>query len=167
MNIMTTYCRSKGEDGSVLVLALILLVLLTMLGIAATMTTEIETRIAGNENAYKNNLYRAEGAAMTGVQMLEDVTDTSILKELSLDWLHSTLPDSKINRDINWNPANNNSNQALNPENRYLAVYRGIAKGSSLDIGRSPTALHQFSINGRSVEGDGEAIVDVGFKKRY
>ena len=164
---MTTYSRSKGEDGSVLVLALILLVLLTMLGIAATMTTEIETRIAGNENAYKKNLYRAEGAAMTGVQMLEDVTDASSLKNLTPVWLHSTLPGSDINSDINWNPTNNNSIQALDATHRYLAVYQGIAPGGSLDIGGSPTSLHQFTVYGRSGRDSGASIVEVGFKKRF
>ena len=61
--------RLIHEDrGTILPIALVLLLLLTMIGIAATMTSEVEIRIAGNELSYKQNLYYAEGSAMTGVQ---------------------------------------------------------------------------------------------------
>jgi hypothetical protein len=67
---MMKYGRSKREGGTILPIALVLLLLLTMIGIAATMTSEVEIRIAGNEVAYKENFYYAEGSAMAGVQIL-------------------------------------------------------------------------------------------------
>ena len=51
----------KNEDGSVLVLALIMLVLLTLIGISATTTSMLETRISGNERVYKQNRARTGG----------------------------------------------------------------------------------------------------------
>jgi Tfp pilus assembly protein PilX len=53
----------KNEKGSVTVLAVILLMLLTLLGMAATTTSSIEVQIAGNELRYKQAFYAAESAA--------------------------------------------------------------------------------------------------------
>jgi len=52
----------EKEKGSVTVLALVLLMLLTLLGTAAMSTSTIETRIAGNELRYKQAFYAAESA---------------------------------------------------------------------------------------------------------
>lgn len=50
----------RNEEGSVIVLALVLLVLLTILGISATQTSTIEVQIASNERHAVQNLYQAE-----------------------------------------------------------------------------------------------------------
>lgn len=50
------------EDGSILVVTLVMLVLLTIVGIAATDTATIETRIAGNIKTQKIAFYAAESA---------------------------------------------------------------------------------------------------------
>ena len=160
----------EGDRGSILPIALVLLLLLSMIGIAATMTSEIEIRIAGNELAYKQNLYFAEGSAMVGIQVLEDETDTSLLKGLSFDWLHGSLPNTNIASDTNWNPDNNNANPILEGGvgyTGYLAVYQGIAPGGSLDVGGTTSTLHNYTIYGRSARKNGEAIIEVGYKKRF
>ena len=54
--------RWKNEVGSVLVVALVILVLLTIIGIAAMSTTNVELKISGNEKFYKLALYAAEAA---------------------------------------------------------------------------------------------------------
>jgi Tfp pilus assembly protein PilX len=160
--------RYKREEGTIMPIALVLLLLLTMIGIAATMTSEVEIRIAGNEVAYKENLYYAEGSAMAGVQVLENETVTTLLKDMSFDWLHSSLPDTNISSDTNWNP-NNAVTELVGGEGYtgYLAVYQGIDPGGSLDIGGATTNLHQYTIYGRSARKNGEAIIEVGYKKRF
>jgi hypothetical protein len=158
------------EEGAIVPIALVLLLLLTMIGIAATMTSEVEIRIAGNEITYKENLYYAEGSAMAGVQMLQNETDTTVLKDLSLPWLHSSLPDANITSDINWDLDNDNANQALTDGGGYtgyLAVYQGIDPGGSLDIGGTTTSLHNYTVYGRSARNNGEAIIELGYKKRF
>ena len=55
-----TYPIGKNEQGSVLVLAMVMLVVLTIIGIAATRTSTTELRIAGNERFYKEAFYRAD-----------------------------------------------------------------------------------------------------------
>jgi len=52
----------KNKKGSVMVLAVILLVLLTLLGIAVLTSSSIDTQIAGNELRHKLAFYAAESA---------------------------------------------------------------------------------------------------------
>ena len=55
--------RLKNEKGSVTILAVVLLILLTLLGMAAISTSSIETQIAGNEVRNQLAFYAAESAA--------------------------------------------------------------------------------------------------------
>jgi hypothetical protein len=57
----TTYLLTN-EKGSVVVLALIMLVLLTLLGMAVTRTSSIEVQIASNDNRATDCFYTAESA---------------------------------------------------------------------------------------------------------
>ena len=51
----------RNEKGSTLIVALMILVLLTLIGIAATNTSTTEIQIAGNDKAYKQAFYNADG----------------------------------------------------------------------------------------------------------
>ena len=52
----------RNEEGSVLVVSLLILMLLTIIGIAAMNTSNVELKISGNEKVYKMALYAAEAA---------------------------------------------------------------------------------------------------------
>ena len=52
----------KNEKGSIIVFAVVILIFLTMVGIAATTTSSIEVQIAGNEVRHKLAFYAAETA---------------------------------------------------------------------------------------------------------
>lgn len=52
----------KNEEGSVIVVALLILVALTVIGIAALNTSSIDIRIAGNEKFHKIAFYAAKAA---------------------------------------------------------------------------------------------------------
>jgi hypothetical protein len=52
----------NNEMGSVLVVALLMLVFLTIIGISVTTTTDIEIQIAGNERFHKTAFFAAEAA---------------------------------------------------------------------------------------------------------
>ena len=56
----------QSEDGFVLVTCLIMLVVLTLLGIASIMTSTIEIKIAGNDRLHKETFYQADGGTETG-----------------------------------------------------------------------------------------------------
>ena len=89
-----------NEDGSVLVVALLMMVFLSLLGLSSTTTSSIELQIAGNDRSYKQNLYRAEAAAMEAVQRLENETSEQVLVERTADWLHDS---DMMNVIGNWN----------------------------------------------------------------
>ena len=63
----------SNEKGSALVVALIILVLLTLIGISATTTTQIETQIAGNERTYVNQFYVADSAWKEGISWINQL----------------------------------------------------------------------------------------------
>lgn len=52
----------QNERGSVLIVSLLLLALLTVVGIAATRTAQVEQRLSGNEKHHKMAFYAAEAA---------------------------------------------------------------------------------------------------------
>jgi len=61
----------KNENGSLLVISLIILMLLTLIGIAITTTASLELQIAGNERLHKNSFYRADGGSEISYELLE------------------------------------------------------------------------------------------------
>jgi hypothetical protein len=63
--------RLKSEEGNVMIVAFILLVVLTLIGIFATRTAQIDLQTAYNEVPYKQNFYLAEGGVNREVAQLE------------------------------------------------------------------------------------------------
>jgi len=75
---MKELCVIKNESGSILVIALIMLVLLTILGISATTTSNIEMQIAGNERNYKRAFYVANaGIEHVRASLAKALTDNN------------------------------------------------------------------------------------------
>jgi hypothetical protein len=156
----------KKEDGSVLIVALIILVLLTLLGMFASRTSEVEIQIAGNDLKYKRNLYSAEAVAMECVQT---VKDADLLDPSSLTWLHAlgSVTRDDVLDDTFW--AGNSQQSAADSNARYMAVEEGIADETSLDMTKSK--VHTFAIYGRwhnnANQNEGRGIVNVGYKKAF
>jgi len=67
----------KNEKGFVLVIALVLLGLLSLLGVAVTNTSRIEVQIAANNRAYTQNFYLADSAAREGIAFLNETITSS------------------------------------------------------------------------------------------
>jgi hypothetical protein len=57
----TSIVKNQSEQGSITVIALMILVVLTLLGITISRTSTIDVQIAGNEIPFKQNFYVAEG----------------------------------------------------------------------------------------------------------
>ncbi|PIV99592.1 MAG: hypothetical protein COW41_07545, partial [Deltaproteobacteria bacterium CG17_big_fil_post_rev_8_21_14_2_50_51_6] len=73
----------QDRGGSVLVLGMLMLVLLSILGIAVVNTSTIEVQVASNERSYKENLYEAEAGAIEAAQSLQN----SDLANVAPGWL--------------------------------------------------------------------------------
>ena len=168
-----------NEDGSVLVVALIMLVLLTLIGISATTTSEIETKIAGNERTFKRNLYLAEAGSMHCVQDLEGVSDPKTNPPGYLHPKGTIVPgnyDTTIRSDAFWEstaPVNSQVSSAdVDGNTRFLASSQGLvagAKGSSLDMTKSK--VHGYNVYGRwhnaSIPAKGRLIIQIGYRKAF
>jgi hypothetical protein len=90
----TTACTKGHESGSVLVIALIMIVLLTIIGISASKTSEIEIMIAGNERVAKENFYLAEGAVRRAAMVMENED----LQNNPPDWVYEEIDPSDTSK---------------------------------------------------------------------
>ena len=105
----------KQEQGSVLILCILMLFLLTVLGISSTTTSDLELSIASNENYFHMAFFQADGGVEAGKEVIEKSvldrtwSDTSPLP-VTMDqvqiwdlnfWLTDELTDSDIPSDAN------------------------------------------------------------------
>lgn len=154
------------ERGSVVVIALVLLALLTIIGISASRTTEIEIMIAGNERIAKQNLYLAEGAAMRAVQVLDD---TELTLSPTIDMLKSIDDSPAIREDIYEDDTWDNEAVELQVYNdfdsqieaRALALSLGPPELTSL---AETTIPYDYEVYGRCWWRRGEGFVAVGYR---
>ena len=170
----------KNEEGSVIIMALIVLVALTMIGIVSTDNTVVELQIVRNETIYRQNFYRAESAVIEGAQVMEDSNLT-----VPIPWIQnlSTAPDME---DIsNWKdnadpptwlpagtpistPSSNMDDPRIPKRNntRYAAVF--IKKIGSKKM-TNPTSLYLYHIYGLSdsTSGQGRSMIRMGYNKRF
>jgi hypothetical protein len=159
-----------NEDGSIMVIALIILVLLTLLGISATTTSTIEVQIAGNDRICKQNFYLAEGAAMVALQTLEDAAvgdlrpATTTFSWLATSAVNMSDPATMLAYD-NLGPDNLGTLPGIDPNARYGVVSQGIAPGSSLDM-TAPSQLYEFAVYGL-YSGNGQSHIVVGYRRRF
>ena len=61
----------KNENGSVMVIALVMLVLITLMGLSVTRLSDVDVQIAKNEREYVQNFYVADSAWREAVQWLD------------------------------------------------------------------------------------------------
>lgn len=67
----TQYHMLNNETGSLMVITVVLLMLLTVMGLAITTTTSIELQIAANDRIHKTTFYAADGATDVASELLE------------------------------------------------------------------------------------------------
>lgn len=66
-----TFYFPKKDDGFILVVCMVMLVLLTLMGIVGTRTTTIELLVSGNEKVDQQGFYRADGDTEVGIELVE------------------------------------------------------------------------------------------------
>ena len=159
----------KNEDGALMILITVMfLVLLTVISIAASRTSTVETKIASNEYAYQRCFYNAEGAIMQAVDSLD--TEVNPKDEIP-GWMgedYSEINDGTVF--TYWEEEAGTG--AVNPQTaavdtagtELMAVHLGVLPGNSLAMSK-PTK-HAFSVYGRC-EKDGMVILTVGYNNAY
>ena len=161
----------KNEEGSVIIMALVVLVALTMIGIVSTDNTVVELQIVRNETIYRQNFYRAESAAISGAQVMEDADLT-----VAIPWIQTlaTAPDMEdvSNWDLTVGTGNallsNNMDKPGDPgiDASFAAVF--IKKIGSKKM-TNPTSLYLYHAYGLSdsTSGQGQSMIRMGYNKRF
>ena len=169
------YSIPHSQKGSVLIMALAIMLLITIVGLGALNTTDTELRIAGNDRCFKQNIYRAESAVIEAAQVMAN--DTTPLANLnpetgsSLDWIHRNDPSLFRPLSDSWtytgaSPNAKRSTHFTDQESGYTVVYRGIAPGASLDLNASGI-MRQYDVYGRAEQCQGHVDVIAGYRLRF
>ena len=160
----------KNENGSVIILAMIFLVLLTIIGMSAVDTSTIEVQISGNDVRYKTNFYRAEGAAMECAQIIETETNPQFLHPQGTNsptWMYANDVVLSDYDEINQRFLDGELGVSnVHADASYGVVALGIGFGDSLDI-TAPSQMNEYSIYGFYSGNDGRSHIVVGYKKRF
>ncbi|WP_300667692.1 hypothetical protein [Desulfoluna sp.] len=168
-----------NEEGSVLLLTLVLLILFTVAGLGLLSTTNTELKITQNDRCFKQNLTRAESAVMEAAQLIAYYDDTAASPESNLKptggnpllWIEASGFDPFV--DGQWRTAPDGANPQTAQASQhftdtlsgYTAVYEGIAPGASLDVA-NPT-MRQYAIVGRAEQCNGLVDVIAGYRIRF
>jgi hypothetical protein len=164
----------KNEEGAVMIAALLILVLLTIIGIASTNISNTEVMIATHELIHQQNFYRAEGATLQALDLMEGEENPETV-DPPLAWLTQTLANSEnllTSGDL-YNPTFWESGSAdATPgasslsDTRFVVVSGGIVEGESLDMGS--TKIHRYGLYGRCAPPNrGAVTVEVGYLKAF
>ena len=164
----TTSILSNEQGALMIITSVMLLVMLTIISVAASKTANTEISIAANEYVYQRCFYNAEGAIMEVVDLLEG---SASALENPPPWMGQ---DEEVINDSTvftfWQDSKNKDGvvpraSAIDPQNtEFLSVHHGIPSGSSLDM--SKPAKHIFSIYGRS-KSKSLVMLKIGYAKVY
>ena len=152
----------NNEDGYFLILAtLMILVLLTILGVAASRTANTEITVAANEMVYQRNFYMAEGALMEAIDKLANSTD---LINSTPTWFVSDVGSlTEGNVADYWNTIAEQSSVDDTGNTRFVAGLEGYGQGS-LDVDKM--TIVAIGVYGRC-QRKGLTTIKVGYLKAY
>jgi hypothetical protein len=165
-----------------MVVAVMMVALLWIIGIAANYLASIEVQIAGNERAYQENFYLAESAALEGVQRISNPINAPLAH--SENWLKEANEVDFIQDREVWEDQNNRASAIVNDLNDpcfddsgdtidrnadsniyFAANYRGTPPGASLKT-TNIYQEHAYQVYGLyQSESAGEALIEIGFKR--
>nr|NJM03076.1 hypothetical protein [Desulfobacula sp.] len=162
----------KNENGSAIVLALVILAVLTIIGISASTTSTVELKIVRNEKIHTQNFYYAEAGVYEGAQRIEQEANPEvqlIAETTGHDWLNDNTVDfSTPAAWQNLGPASGNVNDNSDPSvvdpNAFFAANLRKVIGS-LDI--SSPRTYEYSVFGLSQWNGGQSIIEIGYKKKF
>ncbi|MBF0224256.1 MAG: pilus assembly PilX N-terminal domain-containing protein [Desulfobacterales bacterium] len=187
----------NNDEGSAMLISLVIMLLLTMLGLSMMETNARNTEISGNTREYKENLYLSESSNMDVLQLLQnEVDNVAPLNNLlpsgasCKTWIIMTGAANFDRTNINnWTlpPAGVVEQPGLNsrrmrdatidpsfpfPQTELFAsvVFQGYARGSSEDVGQ-PDHLYEYAVFGLSRKTVGgqviNTVLETGYRERF
>jgi hypothetical protein len=122
------YIFHSNERGSTLLISLLILLLLTVIGIAATNTSTIEILISGNDKLHKMAFHQADGGTEVGIELVEQ-------SWASAGFDSSPVGDGNVSVELNLYM---NENPGEPPFDAYNAHYEGNGIRTDLRVGGNP-----------------------------
>ena len=160
--------KVKNDNGSILVIAVFILLLLTMIGIYATNTSTLELMISGNDKVSKLNLYKAESSAYVGASTIEAFSAKP--NTATYGWFHPKTSPADPEDSNTWTDSNSQSVPALGNA-RFVVTDGGKYTPINSSLVIKPTygssQINVFHISGKSTTNGAESIVTIGLKKKY
>ena len=156
-----------NDQGSALILAMVLLAVLTIMALSSMNITVTESQIVRNERIYQDNFYRAESAAREAARLMEIADGDELADQTfsSFTWLKDA-DDHDLTNPANWNTSTNSASATGLTNTEYSVVQRGIARGSSLDVTRN-TNMYDYAVRGYSHNESGQVIIELGYRRRH
>jgi hypothetical protein len=162
----------QNQQGSVLLVTIMVLVAVSVLGVAGIQSGIVELKLAGNERQVRETFYLAESAAMEGLQRLAALQGIDLSEQFAF-WHHR-------NRDAQGNPIDfrafrqwevdgkqddNAMPSLVGPQTYFAAVEWQVATGGSLVM--TGSRLYQNRIYGICLEQQPADLVEIGYYLRY
>lgn len=160
------------QRGSVLVIALLVMLAVTILGVMSIQTSAVELQIAGSERRMREAFYLAEAAAVEGVQRLLNA-ESSDMNERHLTWHHfqkdieaqSIDFRDPLDWDVDQVAPDNGISASVGEDVFIAAVEWRVATGSSLISTES--RLYVNRIYGLCTKNNADTLIEIGYKSRY
>lgn len=184
----------RSENGTAIVSALLILLLLTFVAITATDTTVNEKAMVRSEAIFDQTFSLAESAALEGLQKLASVDNDNID-----DLLPKRLSGSSVNKDLLVEAEDDDAKEifdildahkddVINKEDFYspgpgsggpsfeksevgdetfrTAMILPIANGDSLSLTTANSRLYRYNTYGLSEANGGKSLILIGYKRR-
>ncbi len=125
----------SSQNGAVLVVSLIILLVMTVLGLAASGSANMELRMAGNNERINSTLQAAESAVEATIN--------------NINLLGQALNSSgSINQSIRLDSAYDAASQPVKSEAEISYIGQGSVDGFSLGVNNSNFVAHNFEVIG-------------------
>jgi len=159
-----------NENGSAIVIALMLLSLLTVMGIWSTRKSNIETLIAGNEVARKQTFFRTEGGVIEGGFAIEEAA-AGDLAARNFDWLTEASIAPDMTDPQNWDFDGSGADDTavasqIDAEVGYCALDKGVTAGDSL-LMTGASQVRTYAVYSFHDSRNGQSLMEVGYKRRF
>ena len=152
--------KLRDNEGSITVLAVILLVLLTLLGMAALSTSSIETQVAGNEMRSQLALYAAESGAAYVAEFPDLYGPENITPGTPQFFPNDTVPYTPIIGSLP-DPKDIDANQSFNGTVEYQSAATP-PRGTGYAVGKFKSHQYQMTCIGHSTNNTERRIM-IGF----
>jgi len=174
-----------NEKGSVMNIALLILLLISLIVFAGSKTSSVDIKISTNKKQYERDFYIAEGLTSQMVKILEntrasDVEDLKdntrsgwpggLLRQADLtDGLSVATADwAATGVSVNW--PNTAAWPGGNPRSatdsfQYISVDQGVVEGGSLSVIGSRT--YKYNVQGKALCGTRDVGISLGYKIRF